>query len=134
VSNITGTPEITSHQLVTSSLHPNEEVFALVHKLKANYQLGIISNVGSPLGGYFPDGYLNDFTVQTLSFEVGVIKPSPEIYRLHLQKSGFLPDEAIFIDDRLTNCDAAKESGLHSVLFQGVDQLLSDLRVLRVNL
>lgn len=134
VSEITGAPEATAHQIITSSLHPNEEIFALAHALKRNYNLGIISNVGSPLRDYFPSGYLDDFVVQTLSFEVGIIKPSAEIFTLHLQRSGVDAAEAVFIDDRLSNCEAARNVGLHAIHFQTLDLLSSELLKLGIKI
>lgn len=132
VSVITGVDSDTAHTIVTTSLHPNEEVFTLAHNLTSSYKLGIISNVGSPLTNYFEHGKLRDFSVQTLSFELGVVKPAPEIYKLHLAKSGVTPDKAVFIDDRAPNCEGARAVGMHAIHYQNYEQLVGDLQKLGV--
>lgn len=133
VSDITGVAESVAHTMVTSSLHPNEPVFALANQLAHSYKLGIISNVGSPLEHYFPEGYLSIFQIQTLSFQEGLVKPGPEIFKRHLERSGVVASRAVFIDDRRTNCDGARAAGLKAIHFQNVDQLAHDLAALGVS-
>ena len=47
------------------------------------------------------------------SFEIGLHKPDPEIYRHVLNDAGLDPDETIFIDDALVNVQAAVRLGMH---------------------
>jgi HAD superfamily hydrolase (TIGR01509 family) len=44
-------------------------------------------------------------------------KPSPEIYRLLLSRSGYAADEIIFVDDREKNVAAARELGIGALHF-----------------
>lgn len=132
VHDITNVDKATIHQMITTSLHPNEEVFDLAKKLSKNYSLGIISNVGSPLEHYFPPGYLDIFSEQTLSFKYSHVKPSKEIFDIHLNRTGTSPNEAVFIDDREVNCEGARLAGLNAILFKNVDQLTNDLQKLGI--
>lgn len=134
VNDITGVAKSVVHKMITTSLHPNEEVFALAKKLSSNYKLGIISNVGSPLENYFPEGYLDIFSEQTLSFKVSSTKPSIDIFEIHLSKTSVEPKEAVFIDDRDTNCEGARFAGLNAILFKNVDQLVQDLKKIDVKI
>ena len=134
VSETSGVDKAIVHQMITTSLHPNEEVFELAKKLSKNYSLGIISNVGSPLEHYFPRGYLDIFSEQTLSFKVGSVKPSKEIFEIHLDRTGTLPGEAVFIDDREVNCDGARLAGINAIWFKNLDQLVNDLHELDVKI
>ena len=88
--------------MITTTHHPNEPIFDLIKELKkAGYKLGIISNVGAPLTNFLPKELVNLFDEVTLSYETKAIKPEPEIYTYHLDKSGTQPEQAVFIDDRI---------------------------------
>jgi HAD superfamily hydrolase (TIGR01509 family) len=62
----------------------------------------------------------------TVSWEHGTVKPDPAIYLHALEGLGLEP-EAVFVDDRRDNVDAADEVGLHGVLFTGVAALREEL-------
>lgn len=52
-----------------------------------------------------------------VSGEVKMLKPDPAIYRLAMRRFGVRPSDAIFIDDRAINVDAAEAVGMHGHLF-----------------
>lgn len=64
----------------------------------------------------------------TVSGEVKLIKPDPEIYRLHAENFGLEPSASLFIDDSPANVRGAKDAGWQAVLFEGAAKLESDLR------
>jgi putative hydrolase of the HAD superfamily len=66
----------------------------------------------------------------TLSFEVGAVKPEPEIYLRCLEALGIEPAEAFFVDDRRENVDAARELGMEAVVFEGEDGLAAAVKEL----
>lgn len=49
--------------------------------------------------------------------DLGLRKPSAEIYRLAAARLGVRPQDVVFVDDRLRNLDAAKAIGFNTVLF-----------------
>jgi HAD superfamily hydrolase (TIGR01509 family) len=51
-----------------------------------------------------------------ISGDLGLRKPSPEIYRLAAERLGVRPQEVVFVDDRLRNLEAAKAVGFSTVL------------------
>jgi putative hydrolase of the HAD superfamily len=59
------------------------------------------------------------FDVVIVSCELGVAKPSLEIYEATLARMGTQAHETLFVDDRIENVEAARELGLHAVLFRG---------------
>jgi putative hydrolase of the HAD superfamily len=63
------------------------------------------------------------FDAVVISCEVGLAKPDPRIYRLCLERLGLPPQEALFVDDRLDNIEAAALVGLRTVQFEGADAL-----------
>ncbi len=52
-----------------------------------------------------------------LSGDVGIVKPDLRIYETVLAKMNISSPEAVFIDDRQVNVDAAEALGIHSFLF-----------------
>ena len=67
------------------------------------------------------------FDVVIVSCEVGVCKPDLRIYQLCLSRLGVEPPEALFVDDRQENVEAAATLGLQTVHFTG-DHLLPEIR------
>lgn len=51
-----------------------------------------------------------------ISGDLGLRKPSAEIYRLAADRLGVRPQEVVFVDDRPRNLDAAKAVGFNTVL------------------
>ncbi|MBK7631641.1 MAG: HAD family phosphatase [Ignavibacteriales bacterium] len=108
----------------------NEEVIALLPRLKKNYKLYLVSNTNSihKKHGYENYELLKLFDKLFLSHEVGFIKPEEEIYRAVENVSGFLPEEHIFVDDILEYVDAAKKLGWDGIQFVSYDDLLYNLK------
>jgi putative hydrolase of the HAD superfamily len=46
-------------------------------------------------------------------------KPDPAAYALAAERLGLEPAEIVFIDDRRTNCEAARAIGMAAIHFQG---------------
>lgn len=60
-----------------------------------------------------------------ISGDVGLRKPTPEIYRVLLRRLGVPASQVVFVDDRVENLDAARALGIHTVLlapFGSLDQ------------
>lgn len=51
------------------------------------------------------------------SYDLGLLKPDPLIYKVVLQKLGAKPQEVIFIDDKKKNIEAAKSLGILGIVF-----------------
>jgi len=58
----------------------------------------------------------------------GKRKPDPAAYAHVLSELGVLAEQCVFVDDRVGNCEAARQAGIHSVLFEGVGPLRASLR------
>ena len=56
-----------------------------------------------------------------------IMKPDHRIFELALNRFGIKAEETVFIDDNPNNVQAACEVGIHGVLFQSKDLLLSKL-------
>ena len=62
---------------------------------------------GNPLDHYFDRLYL--------SYEMGMMKPSPEIFKAMIKGEQTSPDNILFIDDSARNCQAAAALGIHTI-------------------
>jgi len=70
------------------------------------------------------------FEILVLSGELGVIKPSPEIYTATLQQLNVKASEAVFVDDREVNVRGAEACGIRSLLFTNTDSFIRDFEAL----
>jgi putative hydrolase of the HAD superfamily len=81
---------------------------------------------------------LHDYRVRTFglcsvfqsfltSCYLGQVKPDEDIYRNALGIAGCGASEGIFVDDRSVNVETALMLGLHSIKFEGLDQLRAAL-------
>jgi putative hydrolase of the HAD superfamily len=65
---------------------------------------------------------------------LGVRKPDAAIYRLALKITQCAPAECVLIDDRGLNLECARELGMHTIQFENVEQLRSELTQLGVTI
>ena len=71
--------------------------------------------------------WLVDLDEVTLSFALGAAKPDVGPYRHCLGRLGVAPEEAVFVDDRIENVEAAAALGVHAFRYTGVDMLRDEL-------
>jgi len=74
--------------------------------------------------------FLNDFDDIIVSARVGLIKPDPAIYKLAIDQFKIIPEETIFIDDRVENIDAAISLGINGYLFKNAELLHEEIEAL----
>jgi len=113
----------------TKKYQLNEDIVALVHRLQAaGYTTAILSNTNSLHADFNrARGMFEGFDAIILSHEVGLRKPSPEIFTYTLRKLGVAPEEAVFIDDMPENVAGAAAVGIHAINFQNARQLTEEL-------
>jgi len=87
--------------------------------LREKFRLALLSDDISEWSAYIRHKFaLNElFDEIVISGDAGVKKPSPEIYRLMLEKLGQPAAECVFIDDRRRNLAAAAGLGMGTVYF-----------------
>jgi putative hydrolase of the HAD superfamily len=71
--------------------------------------------------------WLGLFDVLVWSYELGIAKPDPAIYRDTLEKLGTQAEETLFIDDKPVNVEAARALGMKGIVFSTVEKLRADL-------
>lgn len=97
----------------------NEEFYTFASEMKERYKLALLSNDSSEWSRYFREKYdMNKyFDVVTVSGDVKMKKPNPEIYQLTLERLGLDAKDCVYVDDRRYNLSAAEALGMQAVLF-----------------
>lgn len=111
---------------------PIQETVDIFRALKASgrYRLYALTNWQADLFNIALVRYnfLHWFDGRVVSGEEKMRKPSPEFYRLLLDRYQVDPDRAVFIDDNLRNVKAAEMLGIRSVHFQSPALLAAALK------
>jgi putative hydrolase of the HAD superfamily len=119
----------------TAAYRPRREIFSLASRLKqAGCKTAILSNTEKPVAELINKLKYDAFDVTVLSCLEGTAKPGREIYDLTLDRLATPAKHTLFIDDRQANIDGAKQAGLQTILFKGVDQLKKDLDRFSLNI
>ena len=97
----------------------NEPMIDRVRELKKHYKIGLLTNMGP---GTIEDVFSETeraelFDSVVISSEVGMIKPSRDIFELANERMGIPSADTIFIDDRPVNTDGAEIVGMKTILF-----------------
>jgi putative hydrolase of the HAD superfamily len=108
----------------------NVELVEYFRNLRPKYQTAILSNSFVGAREKEQERYhfdeLCDFIIY--SHEVGMSKPDPRIYALTCERLGRQPAEVIFLDDREPAIEAARQAGMHGVLFKNNSQAIADIQ------
>ncbi len=131
-----GRPLPPLHDEWTAGMRLIAENVALVRQLRPTYRTQVLSNADATL----PErmqllGVYDLFDDVVVSAHVGVAKPDRRIYELAANRLNVPPEACVFIDDSEPNVEAAREAGMHGVVFRvGRDDLRAQLAELGVNL
>lgn len=86
-----------------------------IHHLSKNFKLAVVSDAWPSLENVFKQAGLRDyFSSFAISSVIGVTKPNELMYKTALEELCVSPDEAIFIDDSIRNCNGALKLGIRS--------------------
>lgn len=110
----------------------HEDVMGIISRLrKAGYTTAILSNtIASHAQFNRTHGVYDGFDAIILSHEVGLRKPSLEIFDITLAALGLAAEETVFVDDAEKNVIAAEKLGLHGILFTNAQQFEEQLQKL----
>jgi epoxide hydrolase-like predicted phosphatase len=114
----------------------NQRLADYLASLRSQYTTAILSNAGTDARRLFTEVFHFHKIVDEMiiSAEERVAKPDRRIYEIAIAKLGIKPREAIFVDDFPENIEAANDYGMHGVLFENNDQVISDVnRLLDMN-
>ena len=108
----------------------NVELATYFSSLRPRYQTAIISNSFVGARTREQERYRFDEMTDLIiySHEVGIAKPDRRIYELTCERLGVQPTEMIFLDDHERPVAAAREFGIHAILFQNTAQAIADVQ------
>ena len=96
---------------------------------EAGVKTAILSNMGDmvreSVERSFP--WVQDFDVRLWSYELRLLKPDPEIYRIALDRLGTKAEETLFLDDVEENIEAARGVRIQSIQYKGINLLREEL-------
>lgn len=109
----------------------NQSAFDWLDSLRDThkFKIGLLSNISvTGIDKFIPiteRDRLFDATV--LSGEVGVTKPSAEIFEIMADRLGVDISECVMIDDLLENVEGANRAGMKAILYGNTSQAQADL-------
>lgn len=113
--------------------HPvlNEKTVAVIRQLRKDGHRVVCgtNTIQSHYMNHVERGDYTCFDQTYASFLMGVSKPDPEFWRIILTAEDAAPSEAVFIDDKKVNCDAAVTLGIRSFQFTTAEDLAEKLDV-----
>ncbi len=121
-------------EAVSAIFEPNPPITGVLQMIRdADVPMGVLSNTCQahwewiqarewPLPGQW-------FDVQILSYEVGSMKPAPEIYQAAEQAADCPAEGIFFTDDRPENVAAARQRGWTAHLFESTEKLSTQMWV-----
>jgi putative hydrolase of the HAD superfamily len=113
----------------------NQETSALIRRLRPHQPLILLSNTNAWHFEHARSRYpiVREFEKYVVSYEVGALKPRPEIYYAVLRLVD-TPGPVVFIDDISANVEGARACGLVGIQFQSAQQVERELRALGARL
>lgn len=113
----------------TEQLTPIDGVIVIREKLAdLGIKTAVLSNTIEPHARALREAGLYDsFDEVLLSYEIGLRKPNPDIYKYALETLKTKPETTVFIDDDQGNVTVARQLEIHGVVFLSDNQLANDL-------
>jgi putative hydrolase of the HAD superfamily len=103
---------------------------SMLAALGERYRLVLLSNTNELHFEMVEETYpiLRHFHEKVLSYKVGAMKPSPEIYHAAIAAAQCRPEECFFTDDIPAYIESARQHGIDAVQFQSCGQIQQELR------
>lgn len=123
--------------LLVAGYDVDENVAEIVRNVRKNDYKTLIcsSNFPARINGLQNKfGFLNDFDVAVLSYQVGENKPSLKLFEELINKAEVNPEEIVFADDYEPCITNAKSLGITALYYEGFDKFVEQLKNLGVKI
>jgi HAD superfamily hydrolase (TIGR01509 family) len=123
-------PKERYQEAALSAEQPNIELLTYIASLRLVYKTGVISNVsrGAVVEKKIGAGWAERcFDVIVASGDIGLAKPSPEIYEVAAERLDVDPKECVFVDDRYDYCEGARDVGMQTIEYHDFMQFRNEL-------
>ncbi len=116
--------------------HPhdhNDELMDFIISIRSKYKTALLSNIGGDMMDEFfsQEDYKKLFDVVILSGNVGLTKPSPEIFKLACAKLGVPLESAVMVDDMPETIEIIKQLGMKGICYKEFTQFLQQWNVMQ---
>jgi epoxide hydrolase-like predicted phosphatase len=100
--------------------HIDDDLMTFIRGLRKQYKIGMITNAWPDIRQWMEQEVkiADAFDHIVVSSEVGMVKPTSDIYHLSLAGLGVRAEESLFVDDFIENIEGAKGVGMHTIHFQ----------------
>jgi FMN phosphatase YigB (HAD superfamily) len=117
------------HAELVVPIKNTSDYFRFKSELKPKYKTALLSNaVDEFIYEIIPKiTMLGLFDEIIASFQVGMAKPDPELYKLTLSILGVKPNETIFIDDLEKHTIPAEDLGIKTIVYKNFSQMKIEL-------
>lgn len=113
--------------------HPqvNEKTKVIIQTLKARGERVVCgtNTIDAHYRNHCERGDYSIFDQTYASCLMGVSKPNPDFWNIILTAENVEPSNAVFIDDKKINCDAASALGITSIQFKSAEQVAEALQI-----
>ena len=108
----------------------NERLVEVLHSLKHQYKIGMLTNVGKGLLDqlFTPPEQDELFDAVVQSGMTGTVKPYPESYEYIAEQLEIEPRYCLMIDDLVVNIEGAKAVGMDGIVYESTVQLTEALQ------
>ena len=109
---------------------PIPGIAPVVDSLARRFRLALLSNTNAVHWSYAKSHHaalLDKVRPHFVSFELGMMKPQPEIFRHVVAALGVEPKDCLLIDDNEANGQGARRVGLDEIRFRSSEQLIAEL-------
>jgi epoxide hydrolase-like predicted phosphatase len=121
-------------KFVIDDFYIDQEMLSLIRVLRKSYTTVLLTNFPAHVHDFMRRSWHMEgaFDHVIVSADVKLIKPDPRIFQLVLNRVNCQANEAVYLDDRKINVDAASTEGIKSILFFGKTRSIAALnRVLK---
>lgn len=117
-------------QLWCRIFYPLDGMEELVTQLRGKVKLGLLSDTDPLHWNHIITTWpwITVFENPTLSYQVGVMKPNPTIYRTAAANVDTPPENCLYIDDLEDNVRGARAVGMTALRFENVTQIKQVLK------
>ena len=130
IKELSGRSFVYAEDLPSDETPKNTVLLDYIRELRGRgYKIGLLSNIAST---WITDTFLTAeeqalFDSIVLSFQVGMVKPDPRIFKLICDNLGAELDETILVDDIDRYCIAAEAEGIHAVVYKDFKQAKKEI-------
>ncbi|MCC7304145.1 HAD-IA family hydrolase [bacterium] len=118
-------------KLMIDSYDVDGNIVEIIMKLRANgYKTAICtSNFPARINGLQERfGFLDNFDVKVISYEVGANKPNKRIYEKLVEFSSVPANEIVFADDHPESVAGSQSAGITTFLYEGFGKYIEQLK------